>query len=49
MRKGMSFLLTCSILEGRQIRVYHSIDSRFILEDMFAKLRINYGDKRAWK
>ncbi|NLI61377.1 MAG: nucleoside hydrolase [Clostridiales bacterium] len=28
---------------GRQIRVYHDIDSRFILEDMFAKLKINYG------
>ncbi len=28
---------------GRQIRVYNEIDSRFILEDMFAKLKINYG------
>ncbi len=28
-----------------KIRVYQSIDSRFILEDMFAKLNIFYGDK----
>lgn len=29
--------------KGRKIRVYHDIDSRFILEDMFAKLKLNYG------
>jgi hypothetical protein len=28
---------------GRAVRVYDSIDSRFILEDMFAKLKINYA------
>lgn len=28
---------------GREIRVYHDIDSRFILEDMFCKLKLNYG------
>ncbi|TAH68620.1 MAG: nucleoside hydrolase [Anaerolineaceae bacterium] len=28
--------------KGRKIRVYHEIDSRFILEDMFVKLRLNY-------
>jgi purine nucleosidase len=28
---------------GRDIRVYEDIDSRFILEDMFAKLKQNYG------
>jgi len=29
--------------KGRQIRVYHNIDQRFILEDMFAKLKLTYG------
>jgi len=30
--------------EGRRgIRVYNDIDARFILEDMFAKLKLNYG------
>lgn len=29
--------------EGRKIRVYHDIDTRFILEDMFCKLKINNG------
>ncbi len=28
---------------GRKIRAYNSIDSRFILEDFFAKLKLNYG------
>ncbi len=28
---------------GRMIRVYQSIDSRFILEDFFAKLALRYG------
>lgn len=32
-------------VSGRQIRVYHQIDSRFIFEDFFAKLAINYGGK----
>lgn len=30
---------------GRLIRVYNDINSRFILEDMFAKLKINYSKK----
>ena len=30
--------------KGRQIRVYHDIDHRFILEDMFSKIKLNYGD-----
>ncbi len=30
--------------ERNRIRVYTSIDSRFILEDLFAKLRLLYGD-----
>lgn len=29
--------------ENRWIRVYHSIDSRVILEDMFAKLKYHFG------
>ena len=29
---------------GRKIRVYTSVDSRFILEDLIAKLRILYGE-----
>jgi inosine-uridine nucleoside N-ribohydrolase len=28
---------------SRPIRVYHDIDGRYILEDLFAKLAINYG------
>lgn len=28
-------------VENRKIRVYHHIDSRFIFEDLFAKLRLN--------
>lgn len=28
--------------KGREIRVYHNIDHRFILEDMFAKIKLNY-------
>ncbi|QOS79413.1 nucleoside hydrolase [Paenibacillus sp. JNUCC31] len=28
---------------GRQIRVYHYVDPRFTLEDMFAKLALQYG------
>jgi len=31
--------------KGRQIRVYHNIDHRFILEDLFYKLKLNYGMK----
>lgn len=30
---------------GRKIRVYHDVNARFILEDMFCKLKLNYGDK----
>ena len=30
-----------------EIRVYRDIDSRFILEDMFAKLKIFYGRQEA--
>lgn len=29
--------------KNRKIRVYHTIDSRFILEDMFSKMVLNYG------
>ena len=29
--------------ENRPIRVYEDIDGRYILEDFFAKLQINYG------
>ena len=31
--------------KGRQVRVYHDIDHRFILEDMFFKIKLNYGGK----
>ena len=31
--------------ENRPIRVYEDIDGRYILEDFFAKLMINYGQK----
>ena len=30
---------------GRQIRVYHDIDHRFILEDMFAKIKLFAGQR----
>lgn len=30
-------------VKGRKIRIYHEIDSRFILEDLFAKLKLNFG------
>jgi hypothetical protein len=30
--------------ENRLIRVYHSIDSRVILEDLFAKIRYHFGE-----
>lgn len=30
--------------ENRSIRVYHSIDSRAILEDMFTKIKYHFGD-----
>jgi purine nucleosidase len=33
------------VQQERLIRWYHSIDSRFTLEDMFAKLQIHYGNK----
>jgi hypothetical protein len=32
------------ISENRTIKVYHSINSRVILEDMFAKIRYHFGD-----
>lgn len=32
--------------QGRKIRVYHDVNSRFILEDMFAKLKLTYGGRR---
>jgi hypothetical protein len=32
------------IREQRRIRVYHSIDSRVILEDFFAKLKYHYSE-----
>ena len=30
-------------LPGRKIRVYHTINSHFVLEDMFTKLEMNFG------
>lgn len=30
-------------IPGREILVYHRIDSRYVLEDLFAKLAINFG------
>lgn len=32
--------------KGRQIRIYDDVNVRFILEDMFCKLRLNYGDQK---
>ncbi|WP_304169478.1 nucleoside hydrolase [Lonsdalea britannica] len=32
---------------ARQIRVYHAVDSRFTLEDFYAKLALLYGQKAA--
>ena len=32
------------VSENRTIKVYHSINSRVILEDMFAKIRYHFGD-----
>ena len=29
---------------GRTIRVYHTMDVRLDLEDLYAKLQLNYGD-----
>ncbi|PWC14132.1 nucleoside hydrolase [Brenneria roseae subsp. americana] len=31
---------------ARQIRVYHAVDSRFTLEDFYAKLALAYGDNK---
>lgn len=31
-------------IPGRKIRVYESVDSHFILEDFFAKLKINFSE-----
>ncbi len=30
---------------GKTIRVYHTIDVRLLLEDFYAKLKLNYGDQ----
>ena len=30
-------------LPGRKIRVYHTMESRFVLEDMFTKIEMNFG------
>lgn len=30
-------------LPGRKIRVFHTMDSRFVLEDLFSKLALNFG------
>jgi len=35
-------LLKCPEIENRPIRMYSDIDSRFILEDFFSKIKINY-------
>jgi hypothetical protein len=32
------------VSENRTIKVYHSINSRVILEDMIAKIRYHFGD-----
>ena len=34
---------------GRQIRVYDYVDVRFILEDMYAKLRLCAGETKEWE
>lgn len=33
-------------LEGRRIRVYHTVDSRYVLEDFFSKLAVTFGGSR---
>ncbi len=30
-------------VQGRKIRIYHTINSHFVLEDLFAKLQLNFG------
>ena len=30
-------------LSGRKIRIYHTMNSHFVLEDLFAKLQLNFG------
>lgn len=30
-------------LPGRKLRVFHTMDSRFVLEDLFSKLALNFG------
>ena len=32
--------------DGREIRVYDTIDSRFIIQDMFEKFQFYFGDRR---
>ena len=34
-------------LPGRKIRVFHTINSHFVLEDLFAKLQLNFGCSHA--
>ncbi len=46
-RKAPLFDATAHYIDcdtNREIRVYDRVDSRFILEDMFCKLKINFGD-----
>lgn len=47
MRKAPRVRPDCTYEEvpgNREIRVYHSIDARLVLEDFYAKLKINYGE-----
>lgn len=46
-RKAPRVLPDCTYVEcpsNREIRVYHTIDVRLVLEDFYAKLKINYGE-----
>ena len=31
-------------LPDRKIRIYHTMNSHFVLEDLFAKLQLNFGE-----
>ena len=47
MRRAPRVLPDCTYAprpDGQSIRVYHTIDTRLILEDFYAKLKIHYGD-----
>lgn len=47
MRRAPRVLPDCTYAprpDGKSIRVYHTIDTRLILEDFYAKLKIHYGD-----